>query len=37
MFRKFYQKFGYVECEGILGKYEGSEECVCYEKVLGGR
>ena len=35
--RKFYQKFGYVECEGIFGAYEGSEKTVCYEKFLDAR
>ena len=32
--RKFYQKYGYVECEPIFGTYPGSEQCVCYEKYL---
>jgi hypothetical protein len=35
--RKFYQKFGYVECEEIFGAYAGSEHSVCYEKLLDGR
>lgn len=35
--RKFYQKYGYVECEEIFGKYPGSEQCVCFEKYLDGR
>jgi putative acetyltransferase len=32
--RKFYQKYGYVECEEIFGAYKGSDHAVCYEKVL---
>lgn len=32
--RKFYQKYGYVECEEIFGAYAGSEHSVCYEKIL---
>ena len=32
--RKFYQKYGYVECEEIFGAYQGSDHAVCYEKLL---
>ena len=32
--RKFYQKYGYVECEENYGGYKGSEEAICYEKLL---
>lgn len=32
--RKFYQKYGYVECEEIFGAYEGSNHSICYEKFL---
>ena len=32
--RKFYQKYGYVECEENFGAYRSSAQAVCYEKLL---
>ena len=35
--RKFYEKYGYVECEPMFGKNPGWEKNICYEKFLDER